>query len=55
MAEKDHRARVSHDSESSVQHEVIEHQSAAPETWQPAIDFDPRLSGETRDRSLLHL
>ena len=55
MAEKAHRARVSHDNESSSQPEIVQHQSAAPEMWQPAIDFDPRLGGETRERSLFHL
>jgi len=55
MAEKAHRARVSHDNESSSQPEIVKHPSAMPEMWQPAIDFDPRLGGETRERSLLHL
>jgi hypothetical protein len=55
MAEKAYRIRSHHDNESSSRHEVVEHQSATPETWQPAIDFDPRLGGETRERSLFHL
>ncbi len=55
MTQKTYCTRISQDNESSLLRKAVEHQAVAHDMAQPPINFDPRLSGETRERSLLHL